>query len=804
VRRMGKKEISRGFEAWADMYFEEQRRKRLLLAAGSKLAKPKLSACYTNWRLDWESHLMAKSKMSMDERLAAEVEAREALRAEMLRARAEGKKKLEEAEKVREELLAKLTALDGGEAQRELEMQRMVEAEREKRVAHLQRMAARRLGHKDMSRGMNAWMDMYFMKTRQQRMLRAAASRLARPKLAAGYTFWRQDWEARQLVLSSKSSVSHEHRVAELLTKNQKLDMELEKVRMDLASARDAMLRGEGNEMEMQRMALEKEAAEKEKRVEHLTQMAVRRLGRRDISRGMNAWIDMFTESRRRQRMLKLCASKLSRPKLVNSYVHWRQSWEMEQVISKKLTAKQQLALERSLRENAETQATRVQVEGESKTAELTVALQEARAASLEHLNQLKESLRQCAFERDAAATARIRADEAIEAERYAKMAQELMEKQQRQMKEEAEARLAKLLADQRRQLELEAAQIRGELETQLAAMRGRLAQKPPAVETAPKQAGLRTVRLIYDPNIPVVDQLREGLKISNTRVMDLFRDMDTDRDGRISKKDFRKAFLEMGPDFPPEVVEQLFDDFDPDKSGEIEFGELDKFLRRSSSPAGAAAGPAGKLGIGGAAAKLASKGKMVKGLANLKGKKGAGAGAEADATDVAGSGKRDFTSNMKIRSDDFFKADGDGNTELDYEEFSKMYVNRQLADGKAEPTEKELKALFQRLDLDASGTVDLSEYVQWALREAIKESKGRVLDLFREWDKDRSGFIDKLEFGNALTTMGFACTKKDLNDIFNDLDPDGTGQLDYGELNASLRRSQRKPPPQPAKGKKK
>jgi len=259
-----------------------------------------------------------------------------------------------------------------------------------------------------------------------------------------------------------------------------------------------------------------------------------------------------------------------------------------------------------------------------------------------------------------------------------------------------------------------------------------------------------------------------------------------------------------MGPDFPPEVVEQLFDDFDPDKSGEIEFGELDKFLRRSSSPAGAAAGPAGKLGIGGAAAKLASKGKMVKGLANLKGKKGAGAGAEADATDVAGSGKRDFTSNMKIRSDDFFKADGDGNTELDYEEFSKMYVNRQLADGKAEPTEKELKALFQRLDLDASGTVDLSEYVQWALREAIKESKGRVLDLFREWDKDRSGFIDKLEFGNALTTMGFACTKKDLNDIFNDLDPDGTGQLDYGELNASLRRSQRKPPPQPAKGKKK
>ena len=56
VRRMGKKEISRGFEAWADMYFEEQRRKRLLVAVGAKLAKPKLSAGYARWRHDWEAN----------------------------------------------------------------------------------------------------------------------------------------------------------------------------------------------------------------------------------------------------------------------------------------------------------------------------------------------------------------------------------------------------------------------------------------------------------------------------------------------------------------------------------------------------------------------------------------------------------------------------------------------------------------------------------------------------------------------------------------------------------------------------
>mgnify|MGYP002043256970 CR=1 FL=1 len=53
--------------------------------------------------------------------------------------------------------------------------------------------------------------------------------------------------------------------------------------------------------------------------------------------------------------------------------------------------------------------------------------------------------------------------------------------------------------------------------------------------------------------------------------------------------------------------------------------------------------------------------------------------------------------------------------------------------------------------DLDGSGTVDLAEYVQWALAIAIKESKGRVLDLFRDWDDDKSGFLDLKEAAAAL-----------------------------------------------------
>ena len=66
-------------------------------------------------------------------------------------------KKPAEVMRERDQLMARITALDGGLAQREMEAQRLLEEEREKRVAHLQRMAARRMGNEGLSRGMNAW-----------------------------------------------------------------------------------------------------------------------------------------------------------------------------------------------------------------------------------------------------------------------------------------------------------------------------------------------------------------------------------------------------------------------------------------------------------------------------------------------------------------------------------------------------------------------------------------------------------------------------------------------------------------------
>ena len=107
------------------------------------------------------------------------------------------------------------------------------------------------------------------------------------------------------------------------------------------------------------------------------------------------------------------------------------------------------------------------------------------------------------------------------------------------------------------------------------------------------------------------------------------------------------------------------------------------------------------------------------------------------------------------------------------------MYRGACERDGKPEPTDEECTFLFEQLDQDKGGTVDVSEYVQWALRDAMDASRGRVLDLFREWDEDNSGYIDKKEFGTALKAMGFPCSKGDLTKIFNDLDPAGDGRIE-------------------------
>ena len=83
------------------------------------------------------------------------------------------------------------------------------------------------------------------------------------------------------------------------------------------------------------------------------------------------------------------------------------------------------------------------------------------------------------------------------------------------------------------------------------------------------------------DPDGNVQEQLRDILAANAVRVIDLFHDWDDDGDGRVSKKEFRKAMRMLGLNVPRHDVDALFDTFDPDGGGSIDYGELNKALKR-------------------------------------------------------------------------------------------------------------------------------------------------------------------------------------------------------------------------------
>ena len=80
-----------------------------------------------------------------------------------------------------------------------------------------------------------------------------------------------------------------------------------------------------------------------------------------------------------------------------------------------------------------------------------------------------------------------------------------------------------------------------------------------------------------------LAEQLRDALVRNAVRVIDLFREWDSNGDGTVSKYEFREAMPQLGLRAPPSVVDAVFDEFDRGADGSIEFAELHKLLRRST-----------------------------------------------------------------------------------------------------------------------------------------------------------------------------------------------------------------------------
>ena len=95
---------------------------------------------------------------------------------------------------------------------------------------------------------------------------------------------------------------------------------------------------------------------------------------------------------------------------------------------------------------------------------------------------------------------------------------------------------------------------------------------------------------------------------------------------------------------------------------------------------------------------------------------------------------------------------------------------------------------VFNECDHDRSGEVEYREFVRYALRDGLKRSGARVMDLLRKWDVDNSSSVDRKEFRRAIRGIGFDAPMDDIDALFREMDSDGSGEIGFKELNAALR----------------
>mmetsp|Transcript_61387 Transcript_61387/g.162498 ORF Transcript_61387/g.162498 Transcript_61387/m.162498 type:complete len:831 (-) Transcript_61387:221-2713(-) len=115
--------------------------------------------------------------------------------------------------------------------------------------------------------------------------------------------------------------------------------------------------------------------------------------------------------------------------------------------------------------------------------------------------------------------------------------------------------------------------------------------QRTPGSLWRSKTKGIALGAVLTDNTSPL-DQLRKAILGKGTAMITLFRSWDVDLDGKVSKSEFRDAVVMLKCTMDTDMIDSLFNKLDPDRSGKIEYAELDKILRRDLHEEGAALPP--------------------------------------------------------------------------------------------------------------------------------------------------------------------------------------------------------------------
>ncbi|KAL1500527.1 hypothetical protein AB1Y20_013183 [Prymnesium parvum] len=223
-----------------------------------------------------------------------------------------------------------------------------------------------------------------------------------------------------------------------------------------------------------------------------------------------------------------------------------------------------------------------------------------------------------------------------------------------------------------------------------------------------------------------VVEVLREALSKEAQRVIDLFKEWDDNSDGVISRQEFHAGMVLLGLEASTKVVDRLFDLFDPNRSGEIDYKEFAIRLKKSS---GAADG--------------SEKTTMSKPL-------------YYKTRNPVPARQVSCLAPQKAAKVDLYKVHP-----------------------------KPRKGIWNAA-IEAGAT---NETIA-GIRDYLRSHAARVIDLFNTWDRDGSGTIDPREFRTALTFIGIKASRAEIDQLFDTFDTDDSGTLSLREFSRVLRRA--------------
>ena len=99
-------------------------------------------------------------------------------------------------------------------------------------------------------------------------------------------------------------------------------------------------------------------------------------------------------------------------------------------------------------------------------------------------------------------------------------------------------------------------------------------------------------------------------------------------------------------------------------------------------------------------------------------------------------------------------------------------------------PTEAELQDMVKEVDVDGSGTIEFSEFLNLMARKMKdSDSEEQLKEAFRVFDKDQNGFISAAELRKVLTNLGEKLTDDEIVEMIREADADGDGQINYKEF---------------------